>query len=255
MKINLSNLPGCLFFLFLFPFKEMNAQTKQTDNINQIWTGYFNQTRFTNKLGMWSDVHLRTKEKFTTNFSTGIIRLGLTYYINDAAKLTLGYAFINQFPADAHKKISQPEHRPWQQLQWHTKYGKNRMMQWFRLEQRYRRRIINDSTLANTSSFNWKLRYNFWYEMPLSKKGIVPKAWSLIANDELHINFGKQIVNNYFDQNRFFLGLKYQFNPQNNLQFGYSNVFVQTAAGNKYRNINVARVFFFQNLDLRKKKS
>jgi hypothetical protein len=255
MKIKISNLLSCLFFLFLFPFKEMNAQTKQTDNINQIWAGYFNQTRFTNKLGMWSDVHLRTKEKFATNFSTAIIRLGLTYYINDVTKLTLGYAFVNQFPADAHKKISQPEHRPWQQLQWHTKYGKNRMMQSFRLEQRYRRRILNDSTLANTSSFNWKLRYNFWYEMPLSKKGIVPKAWSLIANDELHINFGKQIINNYFDQNRFFLGVKYQFNPQNNLQFGYSNVFVQTAAGNKYRNINAARVFFFQNLDLRKKKS
>jgi len=230
-----------------------NAQVKQTETVNQTWLGYLNQTRFSNKWGMWTDLHLRTKEDFTTNFSTGIIRLGLTYYINDVTKFTLGYAYVNHFPADAHKKISQPEHRPWQQIQWHTKYGKKRMMQWFRLEERYRRKILNDSILADGSSFNWKLRYNIWYEIPLSKKGIVPKAWSFIINDELHINFGKQIVNNYFDQNRFFLGLKYQLTEQNNLQFGYSNVFVQTAAGNKYRNINVARVFFFQNLDVRKK--
>ncbi len=243
-----------LAFVAISYYTNSIAQVKQTENVNQIWLGYFNQTRFTNKLGMWSDVHLRTKEDFATNFSTGIIRLGLTYHINDVTKFTLGYAYVNHFPADAHKKISQPEHRPWQQLQWHTKYGKKRMMQWFRLEERYRHKILNDSTLADGYSFNWKLRYNFWYDIPLTKKGIVPKAWSFVVNDEVHINFGKQVVNNYFDQNRFFLGLKYQLTTQNNLQFGYSNVFVQTAAGNKYRNINVARVFFFQNLDARKKK-
>ncbi len=243
-----------LFATTLFLCSNVNAQTKQTENVNQIWLGYFNQTRFTNKLGMWTDFHLRTKEDFATNFSTGIVRLGLTYYINDVTKFTLGYAYVNHFPADAHKKISQPEHRPWQQLQWHTKYGKKRMMQWFRLEERYRRKILNDSTLADGSSFNWKLRYNFWYDIPLTKKGIVPKAWSFVVNDEVHINFGKQIVTNYFDQNRFFAGFKYQVNEHSNLQFGYMNVFVQTAAGNKYRNINAARVFFFQNIDARKKK-
>jgi hypothetical protein len=219
--------------------RSIQAQVKQTEDVNQIWAGYFNQTRFTNKLGVWADLHLRSKEDFATNFSTGIVRLGLTYYINDVTKFTLGYAYVNHFPADAHKKISQPEHRPWQQIQWHTKYGKKRMMQWFRLEERYRRKILNDSTLADASSFNWKLRYNFWYDIPLTKKGIVPKAWSFVVNDEVHINFGKQIVNNYFDQNRFFLGLKYQVNEHCNLQFGY---------------IYAARVFFFQNIDARKKK-
>ncbi len=229
------------------------AQTKQTENVNQIWLGYFNQTRFTNKLGLWADLHLRTKEDFATNFSTGIVRLGLSYYINDVTKLTLGYAYVNHFPADAHKKISQPEHRPWQQIQWHTKYGKKRMMQWFRLEERNRRKILNDSTLAGGYSFNWKLRYNFWYDIPLTKKGIVPKAWSFVVNDEVHVNFGKQIVNNYFDQNRFFLGFKYQLSDHNNIQFGYMNFFQQQAAGNKYRNIHAARIFFSQNIDARKK--
>ncbi len=199
--------PFIIFLLCLSTwfYTTAGAQVKQTENVNQIWLGYLNQTRFSSKWGMWADVHLRTKENFVNNFSTGIIRAGITYYINDVTKFTLGYAYVNHFPAAAHKKISQPEHRPWQQLQWHTKYGKKRMMQWFRLEERYRRKILNDSTLAGGSSFNWKLRYNFWYEIPLSQKGIVPKAWSFIVNNELHINFGKQIVNNYFDQNRFFI--------------------------------------------------
>jgi hypothetical protein len=229
------------------------AQTKQIENVQQVWLGYFNQTRLSNKFGFWADAHFRTKEDFFNNFSQSIVRAGLTYYINDATKLTLGYGYITNYPGDNHKQISQIEHRPWQQLQWHTKYGKKRMMQWFRLEEKYKQKIANDSTLASGYGFNWKLRYNLWYEIPLSKKGIVPKSISFIANDEVHINFGKQIVNNYFDQNRLFVGLKYLINEHSNLQFGYMNLFQQLAAGNKYKSINVARLFYFQNIDLRKK--
>ena len=47
-----------------------------------------------------------------------------------------------------------------------------------------------------------------------AKKGIVPHSFSFVVNDEVHINFGKEIVNNYFDQNRFFVGLKYQLNER-----------------------------------------
>jgi len=229
-----------------------NAQTnKSTEKVNQVWLGYLNQTRLSNKFGLWTDLHLRTKENFVDNFSQSIVRLGLTYYLTDATKLTAGYAFISIYPADAHKKITQPEHRPWQQVQWHTKYGKKRMMQWFRLEERFRRKILNDSTLATGSNFNFRVRYNIWYDVPLSKKGIVPKTVSFVVNDELHINFGKQIVNNYFDQNRLFAGLKYQVSEHSNVQVGYMNLFQQLAAGNKYRSIHTMRLFYFQNFDLR----
>ena len=229
------------------------AQTKSTEHFNRIWLGYFNQTRFSNQWGLWTDLQLRTKENFVDNLSQGIVRVGLTYYVTDATKLTLGYAYVNDFPADNHKNISVPEHRPWQQVQWHTKYGKNRMMQWIRLEERFRHKVLNDDELASGYNFNFRLRYNLWYEVPLIKDGALPRSLSLIANDEVHINFGSQVVYNYFDQNRFFLGLKYQTSPHSNLQFGYMNVFQQLSAGHKYRSVDALRVFFFQNVDLRKK--
>ena len=245
-----------LLFLYLLIVSGVYSQAaKSTEHIEQIWLGYFNQTRLSNKWGTWTDLHLRTKEDFVNNFSQAIIRVGLTYYINDATKFTLGYANVSLFPGDNHKKITQPEHRPWQQLQWHSKFTKTRLMQWIRLEERYRKKIVNDSTLGSGYSFNFRIRYNIWYDIPLSRKGLVPKALSFVANDEVHINFGKEIVYNYFDQNRFFLGLKYQFTERSNIQFGYMNLFQQLAAGNKYKSINAARVFFFQNLDLRRKQS
>lgn len=243
-----------LIILFTASVITGNAQTKSTEHLSRIWTGYFNQTRFSDKWGMWGEVQLRTKEDFVNNLSQGMIRFGLTYYITDAAKLTAGYAYVHDFPGDNHKNISAPEHRPWQQLQWHTKYGRNRMMQWIRLEERYRHKIKNDDELADGYNFNWRARYNLWYEIPFYKEAADPGSWSVILNDEIHVNFGKQIVNNYFDQNRFFAGFKWQAGKQSNLQFGYSNVFQQLAAGNRYRSASVIRVSFFQNFDVRKKK-
>lgn len=228
------------------------AQAKQTTNVNQLWAGYFNQTRFSSKWGVWADAHLRTKEDFFSDFSQAIIRVGLTYYLTDDAKLTAGYAYINHFPAENHKNISQPEHRPWQQIQWHTRFPKLRLMQWFRLEERFRRKILNDNELAEGYNFNFKLRYNFFAQIPLSKRRFQPKTLSLVVNDEVHVNFGKQIVNNYFDQNRFFVGFNYHINKHDNFQFGYMNVFQQLAAGNRYRSTQAARLFYFHNLDLRK---
>lgn len=233
----------------------LRAQTiKSTENIQQAWIGYFNQTRFSDKLGIWTDLHLRTKENFTDNFSQSILRLGLTYYINNNTKFTAGYARVFIYPGDNHSGVTRTEHRPWQQLQWHTAFTKTRMMQWIRLEERWRRKILNESTLGDGYNFNWRLRYNIWYEVPLVKNGLIPQSLSFIANDELHINFGKEIVYNYFDQNRFFLGFKYQISKSSNIQAGYMNLFQQLGAGNRYKNINAARVFFFQNFDLRKKK-
>jgi len=243
-----------LLFLWIDCFASLHAQTKNKQNIEQIWLGYFNQTRITDHWGLWGDLHLRTKEDFTNKFSQSIVRLGLTYYLNDITKFTVGYARVSLYPGDNHKEVTQPENRFWQQLQWHTAFSKTRMMQWIRLEERYRRKILNDSMLAYGYNFNFRLRYNILYEVPLSQKKFAAKSFAFIVNDEVLINFGKEIVNNYFDQNRFFVGLKYQTTKHDNIQFGYMNVFQQLASGNTYKNINAARVFYFHNLDLRKKK-
>lgn len=233
----------------------LRAQVKNTTNVQQTWLGYLNQTRLSNHWGLWADVHLRSKEDWVNNLSQSILRLGLTYYISDHTKLTAGYAYVHHFPADNHKNIAQPEHRPWQQLQWHQNYPKLRLMQWIRLEERFRRKILNNDALADGYNFNWRARYNLMVFLPLGKQAFKASSLSACVNNEVHINFGKQIVNNYFDQNRFFVGLNYHTTAKNSLQFGYMNVFQQLAAGNQYKSTHTARIFYFQNIDSRKKQS
>jgi hypothetical protein len=231
------------------------AQSRQTTSANQVWGGYFNQTRFSKRMGAWLDVQLRTKEDFVEHLSQFIFRPGITYYLSDAAKLTAGYAYIRHYPADNHSKVAQPEHRPWQQLQWHTRYAQLRTMQWLRLEERYRKNILNDSTLGNGYQFNFRLRYNFLLQVPLTTGTVGAGDFSFIVNDEIHINFGRQVLYNTFDQNRFFLGFAYHLNANDNLQFGYMNQYQQLSSGSRYRSVHAARIFYFHNLDLRKKNS
>ena len=226
---------------------------KTTNHITQVWGGYFNQTRFTKKWGLWVDMHLRTKEEFVNNLAQSIARVGLTHYLTDNARLTFGYAFVNHFPADNHANISRPEHRIWQQVQWHHRYPRLRLMQWIRLEERFRHKVANNDNLADGYNYNWKVRYNFSFNIPLSKKAFAPNTFSLVLNDEVHVNFGKEIVYNYFDQNRFFVGFSYHTNAHDNLQFGYMNLFQQLATGNSYKIIHAARIIYFHNLDLRRK--
>ena len=118
-----------LLLLCTIPVYGLHAQTKTKEHIEQVWLGYFNQTRFTNHWGIWTDLHLRTRDDFINKLSQSIVRLGLTYYLTDATKFTIGYAYVSLYPGDNHKKITQPEHRPWQQLQWHTTFSKSRLMQ------------------------------------------------------------------------------------------------------------------------------
>jgi hypothetical protein len=227
--------------------------SKNTSSISQLWTGYFNQTRLSRHWGLWADLHLRTKEDFASNFSQSILRLGGTYYLTDNTKLTLGYAYVSLYPGDNHANVTQPEHRVWQQVQWHSKFPRLRLMQWIRLEEKFKHRILNNDALADGYQFNWKLRYNFLFNVPLNKKAFAPGTLSFVLNDELHVNFGREIVYNYFDQNRFFAGFSFHTTASDNLQFGYMNLFQQLPAGNSYKDIHALRIFYFHNLDLRHK--
>lgn len=242
-------LPLALLLFFQYSF----CQEKSTSSVQQVWGVYLNQTRFSANWGLWLDLQLRTKENFFEDFSQGIARAGLTYYVNDDVKLTLGYAYVHHFPATGHANISLPESRPWQQIQWHNNSKKIKMMQWFRLEQRFRRKMLNDDERGEGYNFNHRLRYNFFLLTPLSKKRYQPGTVSFIVNNEVHINFGKEIVYNYFDQNRFFVGANIHVNDHASFQLGYMNLFQQLPAGNKYRSIHVPRVTYVHNMDLRKK--
>ena len=216
----------------------------------QLWLGVFNQTRFSEHWGSWTDVHLRLHDQFVGDLFQGVARVGLTYYLTDDVRLTGGYAYVHHYP-DGARTVGHPEHRPWQQVQWFTKFPNARLMQWVRLEERFRQQVVNNTELGSEYAFNYRSRYNTALFLPLTNKGFEPGGLQFLLNEEVMVNFGQQVRYNYFDQNRLFAGLVYQVNKHAQLHAGYMHLFQQLPVGDTYRNQHTIRVFYFHNLDLR----
>jgi hypothetical protein len=175
---------------------------------------------------------------------------GYLYYLSETARLSAGYMYINQFGHHGAPNI--PEHRPWQQIQWFEKKSWFTMMQWIRLEERFREKV-EEGQLTGDYAFNYRVRYNLSFTIPITQKQVVPKTPFVFMNNEVFINAGKEIINNYFDQNRAFIGLGYQFTAHLNAHLGYLYVFQQLPSGNEYIHTHSIRFFVFHTLDFRKK--
>ncbi|MEX1240731.1 MAG: DUF2490 domain-containing protein [Cyclobacteriaceae bacterium] len=223
---------------------------KEVDVREQVWFAYFNQTRFTDKSGVWIDLQLRLND-FVDEKSVNINRLGYTYYVSDQVRLTAGYGYITHYSLN-NEQPDVPESRPWQQVQWFDKKRSLSLAQYFRVEERFVRQVSNGQ-LSDASRFTWRFRYNFAVSIPLKSKEISAKTPFLFLNDEVHINAGKNIANNYFDQNRLFAGVGYQFTSSLNAHLGYLYVFQQLPIASQYVHVNAIRLFVFHNLDTRKK--
>jgi Protein of unknown function (DUF2490) len=93
---------------------------------------------------------------------------------------------------------------------------------------------------------NIRLRYKIETHFELSS------LLSFFAFEELHINLGKNIVYNTFDQNRFGIGC--EISPIKNIgfEFAYINWFQQKSSGNEYYNRNILRLALNHTLVLRK---
>ena len=249
-----NTLKGILFFaLILFTFFA-DAQTKEVQHLSQIWTGYLNTTRLSNHWGITAEFQFKTHESFFNNTDLVEKSIGAIYFTNDKnnTRITGAFTLIDQYPSDG-KTIIVPEYRPWQMIQWNSNVGKTRCMQWVRLEERFKRKVIDNNTLGNNYDFSYRLRYNVLAQLPITKHKFEKGAVSLACSNELYLNLGDNIVYNVFDQNRFFIGGFYYLNTHDFIQFGYLKSYQQLSSGYKFKAIDVIKLSFFNNLDFRKK--
>ncbi len=216
------------------------AQEKEIHRNEQIWLGYFNQTKLSDHMGIWTDAHVRSSEGFVGEIRQVLGRAGVSWFPSKDLRFTIGYAFVRQTPGEDRNEFT--ENRPWQQFMWLTHRQKTKITQWLRFEQRFRK--IGENAV---DKFNFRLRFNSLIQIPLQKKEGPKCYW--VLNDEVFINFGKEIVYNTFDQNRFFTGLAYHHSHSLIFQLGYMNVFQQRESGNKYESNHCIRLFVFQNLN------
>lgn len=249
MKKNLFLL---LVAFCLLVFKSYSQSEKIIIEDKQVWLGYFNQTRVSEKWGLWLDFGYRSNNEFVKSSFQSLVRPGVTYYINNNLRLSAGYAYFFHYPGITNRTVGQPEHRIWEQVQWTQKFKKFSLRQAVRIEQRYRKKYADNDHLSSEYGYNNRIRYNLGVLVPLFGVESQPKSLSLIIGNELMINFGRQVLYNYFDQNRIYGGLGYQLTKDLNINLLYINIFQQLSSGNNFNHAHVLRLIILHNLDLRK---
>ena len=163
-----------------------------------------------------------------------LLRPGLNYDFSPSAQVSGGYAFIKSHPyGDYPAPFPTPEHRIWQQLVLKQQIGKAGLAHRFRVEQRFVGVKESDSSgegrLLGYSHRN-RFRYFMKGVIPLRKKG-TDSALFIAAYNEVMFNFGSNVRNNIFDQNRAYVALGRKIPGLGSLEVGYLQQTVQQGNG------------------------
>ena len=241
-----------LFCLSIFIFSFSLKGSAQTTHAQESWWDYLNQNRYSEKWGSWLDLQLKLIDGYTHDKNAGEYTAGGSYFANEHFKYTAAFTYVDAYPNASHLNHT-AELRPWAMIQLNTSNSSSKWIQWLRVEERFKENIQN-KLATGTYDQSTRVRYYLLAQFPFNKQHKYAKgSLSFVTSEELYLNFGKDIVYNTFDQNRFFLGFYYYMNKSNILQLGYTNLYQKYNAPNKYLKSDVLRVSVFNTIDFRKK--
>ncbi len=224
-----------LLFLAVLPNASI-AQQGQDEFGN--WLMYFGTNRITDDWSIHTEVQYRNHTIEPVNIEQLLLRTGLNYHLRKNAILTAGYGYIPSYVYESDQKGPETkEHRLFQQLILINKVSRLKFEHRYRYEQRW----IDNGT---DTDFRTRLRYRLMVFLPLNKPTIEKGTVFLGVYDEIFMNV-EQV---FFDRNRFYVALGYQFSKTTQMQLGYLRQRVN-AFGKDY--LQVAVVF---NPDFRKEE-
>lgn len=168
---------------------------------------------------------------------------------------SLGMCLFLQSPNDpkATVKLTVPELRP------HVEFGYKQKLKRVSFDHRFRAeaRFFHNTNTSRTDledgfAFgNFRFRYKFQATIPIVK--IADHRFLKIKlSDELHLNAGRNIVMNIFDQNRLYGGIGIDLTRDVFVEAGYLNWF-QQRPNSEFFNRDILRFTVFHKVNLRKK--
>jgi hypothetical protein len=239
-----------LIALLLFSFVDSSAQSKpkEINHQSQSWTSINSKIDVYKKWSILADVHVR-RNHFLADPGFYFVRGALAYNINHNLYAALGYAHMWLAPTTAGWKTFANEDRIYQQLQYSSSVGKISLLQRLRSEERWQQKMVNDK-YSGQKRFTDRIRYLISATIPVFKNKLLP---SLVLADEIQFQFGKEVVYNTFDQNRYFIGIKQNITHLLSFDMGYMKVYQQKYSGYQYDSNDTFRLFFYYNGSLYKK--
>jgi hypothetical protein len=237
-----------IIYLLLICSTAFSQQAKQVNYQTQLWASINSNIRISSKWGIVADAHVR-RTNFAADPSFYFARVGASYRINEHFNAVAGYAHMWQANALKDQFVYGNENRVYEQLQFINKWNKFGYTLRFRNEHRWQQKLINGEKSGDTRYTN-RVRFLAGFNYQVFKNPYLPK---LMLADEVCIQFGKEVVYNTFDQNRFTIGIFQKINDHLSFDLGYMLVYQHKYSGYQYDHNNTLRLFFYYTPDLRKK--
>ena len=240
-----------LIFIFLIKAMFSFAQKKIiSENQQLLWTRYHQTLRFSEKITWANEMDNRV---FLSNFHQNqfIAHTHVHYSFTNLLETSVGgsYSHINFANPATENGFVSPELRLFQEIYLRQSLSDEWKIQHrFRSEQRFFRKN-NGVELFDGYTYNGRARYQLAVAYVLA-----PKI-ELKFNDELMVNFGKNIVYNTFDQNRTYVGVAYKIRPELTAELGYLKIISQRPTGNEYVDRDNLRFTLFHTIHLSRKKT
>lgn len=173
------------------------------------WLMYFGTNKINDTWSIHSEVQYRNHTIAPVNAEQLLLRTGMNYRINKSAVVTLGYGYISGYEYESEQSSPESEeHRIWQQFILTNKVGRVKFEHRYRVEQRW---VNND--------YKNRFRYRLMLFVPLNKPVIEKGTVFLGLYDEVFVNGESP----FFDRNRLYGAVGYQWNKISNVQVGMLN--------------------------------
>lgn len=208
----------------------LNAKSQNTRLIDYNSIGWYN-TFITKKITEKWGAHLEyqwRRDEFILHGQQSLLRAGINYKVNQKLMFRAGYGWIETYPygtinlQTAGKTFT--EHRSFQAAILNDQISSIEIQHRFMLEQRWIGRYTKPDLNTEDDYVNVnRMRYMLRLQMPLGKKQIVDKTFYVAMYNEIFIQFGKNVQENIFDQNRIGILLGYKLNKNFKLELGYLN--------------------------------
>jgi hypothetical protein len=217
---------------------------------------FFGSFKFHEKIGLHAEAQWR-RSNFIMDNQQLLLRAGINIHFNKQVSGTLGYCYVETYPyGEFASKITFPEHRIWEQLQFGSRFNKLEMTSRFRLEQRYvYSPVLKDGVyVVGKDIYTNRFRLLTRFTLPFKGETVQDKTFYITAYEEMFVNFGKNVAYNIFDQNRAYLAFGYKFPKLGKVEVGYLNQLVFRGNGVQVENNHTIQVSLTTGLDLYKKK-
>lgn len=191
--------------IFLIWFLSPTFLLAQEEGVGN-WMMYFGMNKISDDFSIHTEVQYRNYTVAPINVEQLLLRAAMNYHFSGNAYVSAGYAYIPSYIFESEQKGPDiREHRVWQQFVLTNNINRVNFEHRYRIEQRWVNR-----------DYRSRFRYRLMLFVPLNKPTIIKGSLFAGIYDEVFLN-AKGV---FFDRNRLYGALGYQFHETASVQIG-----------------------------------